>query len=198
MRQLGLASHMYVMDNEDFLPNGSFGGGFFFATYVAPYLAVPPIDPTKLTDINYLTSVYTKVAVFRCPSWPRNAQVTDYGLQYTINNINFDAYVKSKQYGPATFQKVSAVPGSISEVAFIVELVVANKDFVNFDVFKPDHATFNARGAPNFDPRMIKHPIGATPGARQYHLWMATVRREISQRKGCLSRSSIRSSRDRT
>ena len=82
--------------------------------------------------------------------------VLDYGLNYTINNMDFAMYAQSRTYAPANFQKLTAIPGKISEVGFIVELVAGTKDFVGYDIWKPEHTTFNERGAANFDPRMIK------------------------------------------
>ena len=52
IRNLSLACQMYSNDNEDYLPTASYGGGFFFGTFLMPYLTVVKIDQARLTDFN--------------------------------------------------------------------------------------------------------------------------------------------------
>src|SRR5206468_12390195 len=80
LRQMGLASHMYTDDNHDFLPNGAFGGGDFFAIYLIPYLAGTELDKSRFTDENYLKTNYNRIGVFHCPAFPKrsgNVKVVD-------------------------------------------------------------------------------------------------------------------------
>jgi len=100
--------------------------------------------------------LYRNQAVFQCPSFPRAAPASGLGLHYAMNNVDFENFREHFNYGPANRRTITSVPGDPSQVAFLVELSTTVQDYVHYDVWKPEHATFNRRGAPNFDPRMIK------------------------------------------
>jgi len=157
VKNLALAVRMYVDDNNDQLPTGSFGGGFFFGSYLIPYLNLKNVDQNKLTDFAYLTNLYNEVDIFRCPSFPRNTTPEKLGLHYTQNNLDFERYQANLTYSPVNKLKLTSVPGHLSEVAFLLEVGSMVEDYVHYDIYKPDHATFNARCAKNASPRMIKY-----------------------------------------
>ncbi len=68
-KQLGLASQMYLQDNNDVLPNGQVGSGSFFGGRIAQYLGIA-FDANRAADVAYIRQVCTNAPVFRCPSWP--------------------------------------------------------------------------------------------------------------------------------
>jgi prepilin-type N-terminal cleavage/methylation domain-containing protein/prepilin-type processing-associated H-X9-DG protein len=146
LKQLGLASHMYAMDNGDILPSGGYGGGKFLGYVLAPYLAIKVEDGSVSTNISYLTNMYQKSAVFRCPGWPKKNPQIDYGLHYAINNVD----VTKATHQQATFTKLSTVP-RVSEVVYLPELYCGDQelDYVHMDIHKPTEATFNEYGAIN-------------------------------------------------
>ena len=146
LKQLGLAAHMYSMDNGDALPSGAFGGGMFLGYVLAPYLAIKVEDGSVSTNLSYLTNMYQKSAVFRCPGWPKKNIQMDYGLQYAINNVD----VTKNNHSSATRTKLSTVP-HVSEVVYLPELYCGDQelDYVHMDIHAPKQATFNEYGAVN-------------------------------------------------
>jgi prepilin-type N-terminal cleavage/methylation domain-containing protein/prepilin-type processing-associated H-X9-DG protein len=146
LKQLGLASHMYAMDSGDVLPSGGYGGGMFLGYVLAPYLAIKVEDGSVSTNIAYLTNMYQKSAVFRCPAWPKKNIKMDYGLHYAINNVD----VTKKDHSQAKFTKLSTVP-RVSEVVYLPELYCGDQelDYVHMDIHAPKQATFNEYGAVN-------------------------------------------------
>jgi len=157
VHNLALATRMYVDDNNDQLPSGSYGGGFFFGSYLIPYLHVKNVDANRLTDFAYLTNLYNEVDIFKCPSFPKDTIPEKLGLHYTQNNLDFQRYRENLTYSPVKKMTLAAVPGRLSDVAFLLEVGTTVEDYIHYDVYKPDHATFNVRGAYTLSPRMIKY-----------------------------------------
>jgi len=146
LKQLGLAAHMYAMDSDDTLPSGGYGGGQFLGYVLAPYLGISVDVGNVSTNIAYLTNMYHKSAVFRCPSWPKKNIQVDYGLQYAINNTD----VTKNTHQQANKIKLSIVP-RVSEVVYLPELYCGDQelDYVHMDIHAPKEATFNEYGAVN-------------------------------------------------
>jgi len=156
VKNLALASRMYSDDNNDQLPNGAYGGGFFFGSGLIPYLNLANVDQNQLTNFVYLTNLYNQQGVFQCPSFPKGFPTSQLGLQYTLNNLDIQRYRETLSYSPVKRVTIASVPGNLSEVAYLLEVGTTVEDYVHYDVFKPEHATFNARGNVNQTPRMIK------------------------------------------
>ena len=163
VKQLSLASHLYAQDNNDYLPNGQVGSGMFFAGRWAPYVGVA-FDESRSTDDAYTAEVCRKAAVFRCPSWPNKKMTVDYGLQYTINNIDYGLLGPVySTYQPCTKgQKLSVVPFPLTDVPFVLELYAdpsgsLELGYGSFDVHNTKQATFNPIGQANIkgEVRMI-------------------------------------------
>ncbi|HCQ83606.1 MAG TPA: competence protein ComGC, partial [Verrucomicrobiales bacterium] len=47
LRQMGIGVQLYAMDHEDSVPGDTFGGGYFFANLLAPYID-RAIDPSHV------------------------------------------------------------------------------------------------------------------------------------------------------
>lgn len=164
LKNLGLAAQMYANDYNDFVPGDTFGGGYFFASLLAPYIAGPEIDRSKLQDPNFLHEIYRKIPIYQCPSVPLRRKPTDkrepYTLHYTINSIDFDFYRQTKQYNAIPYQKVSAVPEGPSVVAYMFEVntegALGPRDYGGWNVWDQSHTTFSPTGRPNSQPRMIR------------------------------------------
>ncbi|MEW6156942.1 MAG: type II secretion system protein [Verrucomicrobiota bacterium] len=172
LRNLGLAAQMYANDNNEYIPGDTFAGGYFFATLLAPHLAGPNIDQRRMTDPNYVHEAYKRMPIYQCPSVkPRKGNPRDsFVLHYTVNSINFDRYRATRQYDAAPFQKVSNVPGSATELAYMVEVntegALNPRDYGGWNIWDPSHTTFNTAGRANSQPRMIhsrdKRHLGRT------------------------------------
>ena len=149
MKQLGLAARMYMDENDDKLPVGAWGGGFFIIGPLAQYLSVR-VDPSRMMDQPYIRGLcISNVPVVRCPSWPKNKLPTDMGMLYTLNNINYAAWSKDGTYTcvGTKGQKLSAVPGRYADIALFLELGSEQvRDFVGYDVYDPKHAPFALNG----------------------------------------------------
>ena len=145
LKQLMLAATMYAGDNNDTLPSGGYASGDFFGSSVMPYLGVNA-DQSKVLDPSYLTNMYTKTSVFKCPAWPKRIMQTDYGLEYALNNVD----VTRNDHSQAQRTKLSTVP-KIADVVYLVELYCGDQemDWVHMDIHAPKEATFNERGTPN-------------------------------------------------
>ncbi len=163
VKQMSLASHLYAQDNNDHLPNGQVGSGAFFAGRWAPYVGVA-FDESRSTDDNYTAEVCRKAAVFRCPAWPNKKMTVDYGLQYTINNIDYGLLPPTySSYQPCKKgQKISAVPFPLTDVPFVLELYAdpsgeLELSYGAFDVHNAKQGTFSPIGKPNVkgEVRMI-------------------------------------------
>lgn len=161
LKQLGLAIHMYAGDNEDNVPGDDFGGGYFFASMLSPYVGGPTITGNKVWDANYLHTTYLNIGVYQCPSFHSTRNTTmPYTLQYTINSIDFNHYASQKKYRPAPYQRVPSVPGGPSAVAYFAEInsngPKGPRDFIGWNMWDRTDFTFDHLSQPNSNPRMIK------------------------------------------
>jgi len=163
LRNLGLAAHLYSMDNRDMLPGGAWGGGYFFAGKFLPYLSGIRIDQARAEDANFVHEEYRKVAILRCPSVRRKKRNAsdDYVLHYTINSIDLNHFQSTRQYTAVVVQNMNAIPVGASELAYIVEFNVDGqmqpRDYGGWDVWDPSQTTFDPKNRPNLQPRMIRH-----------------------------------------
>ena len=152
MKQIGLAAVMYTNDSEDKLPVGTWQGGFFLIGPLAKYLAIQ-FDESKGADEQYMRSVcQSNAPVVRCPSFPLQKLPVDPGLHYTINNINYTQWRLTGLYGPVGSggQKLSAIPGRISDIALFVELTSERYlNFVSYDVKDDQTTVFGKSGVKN-------------------------------------------------
>jgi prepilin-type processing-associated H-X9-DG protein len=162
---------MYSMDHNDYVPGDTFAAGYFFATLLAPYVAGPTVDTRKLTDPNFAHEVFQKIPVFQCPSVkPKPNQRNIFVLHYTINSIDFERFRATRQYEPAPYQRITGVPGSATELAYIFEVntggALQPRDYGVWNVWDRSHTTFSPEGRTNSQPRMIhardKRHLGRT------------------------------------
>jgi prepilin-type N-terminal cleavage/methylation domain-containing protein len=160
-KQLGLATHMYMQDNDDYLPLGQIGSGSYFAVVLAPYMGVS-FDPNQTKSDMYIASVCKRSAVYRCPAWPNKTMTdsNDFGVQYTINAIdfamlappNYNNYFQSGEVSKGV--KFSSVPQPLTDMAWLVEMYADPSGQVvltlgGADIHRPKHATFGTDGRPN-------------------------------------------------
>ena len=158
LRQMGIGVQLYSMDQEDWVPGDTYGGGYFFANLLAPYVD-KTIDPSQFQEGNVLYEAYKQIPVFQCPSIRKKPnQREEFVLHYTINSIDFNHYRSSKQYEAAPYQKITSIPG-YSQVAYLVEInddgPLATRGWGGWNVWNPDHTPWNNRNRKNSAPRMI-------------------------------------------
>jgi prepilin-type N-terminal cleavage/methylation domain-containing protein/prepilin-type processing-associated H-X9-DG protein len=161
LKQMGVAVHLYSMDNSDVIPGDSFGRGVFFAAAFSRYLGGPDLSSLAALDVNTLYTNFHHVGVFQCPA-AQQAKVTTepYVLDYTINAIDFARFAKDGTYGSATSFKESAIPGGASTFAYLFEAnttsgVLGTRDFPSWNVYSSKDTTFAPNRLPNGTPRMI-------------------------------------------
>ncbi|RME96504.1 MAG: type II secretion system protein [Verrucomicrobia bacterium] len=159
LRQLGLATHLYAMDNEDWVPGDTFAGGYFFANLLAPYID-KPIDPSRYTDGNVLYEAYKEIETFHCPAFKPKPGREEFVLHYTINSIDFNLYRAKRQYNAAHYQRQNAVP-TPSQTAYLFEIndsgPISPRGFASWNIWNPNHTTYDENNRPNSQPRMIRH-----------------------------------------
>ena len=110
LRQMGIGVQLYAMDHEDSVPGDTFGGGYFFANLLAPYID-RAIDPSQFQQGDILYQAYQQIDLFHCPGIrPKPSQTRPFALHYTINSIDFSLYRSSGQYEATPFQKITAIP----------------------------------------------------------------------------------------
>lgn len=152
LKQLGLAAAMYTNDSDDKLPVGTWQGGFFLIGPLAKYLSIQ-LDESLGNNQNYIQGICRSNApILHCPSWPRTKLPIDPGLHYTINNIDYATWRTTGMYGPvgSRGQKVSALPGRLSDIALFLELTSERVlDFVNYDVKDDQTSVFSRVGVKN-------------------------------------------------
>lgn len=122
LRNMGQATQMYAMDFNDFIPGDTFGGGYFFANLLAPYVVGPKIRENQLRDANFLYELYKEIKVYQCPSLRPAPGREPFALHYTLNTIDFNQFARNKCYNADPYYKVSSVPASPSDVAYLVEI----------------------------------------------------------------------------
>jgi len=181
IKQLNLATQMYLGDNEDYLPLGQVQSGSYFAVVLAPYMGVA-FDQSQSKNDKYIADTCKKNAVYRCPSWPNKhmADDQDFGVQYTINAIDFGVlsapryqnYYQSGEVSKGV--RLSAVPPPLTQIAWVVELYGDSSgqvilSFGGSDVHKPKHGTFDQFGRANKrgDVRMIAYDDKRHAGSTQ-------------------------------
>ncbi len=161
LRQLGIATVMYSNDHGDNVPGDNFGGGYFFATMLTPFLGSIQFTGNP-KDFNAVYTNCSRIKVFLCPSFKSSrADPLPYTLTYTINSIDFQQYARSKTYAPAPYQKLSALPRGPSRVAYFTEInsagPIANaKDFMGWNLWEQGDFAFGENLKANANPRMIK------------------------------------------
>ncbi|HIG28268.1 MAG TPA: type II secretion system protein [Verrucomicrobiales bacterium] len=171
LRQLGIGTQLYSMDHDDWVPGDTFGGGYFFANLLAPYIA-KNIPQDKINSPDDLYERYRQIETYHCPSLTIK-QKPDLGppgrgrrnqgrivLHYTINTIDFANFSTSRNYRAAPYQKISTIPG-FSRTAYLVEIndggPISAKGYGTWNVWNDQHTPFNTRGVANRNPRMIAH-----------------------------------------
>ncbi len=160
LRQLGLATQLYAMDFNDYVPGDTYGNGFFFANLLSSYVD-KKIDPKKFKAGSVLYDAYAEIPVFHCPSVRKQSnQREPYTLHYTINSIDFEKYKTQKRYDSAPFQKITAIPG-FSQVAYLIEINdrggLSPRGFDGWNVWSPEHTPYNNLDRTNKNPRMIRY-----------------------------------------
>jgi prepilin-type N-terminal cleavage/methylation domain-containing protein len=173
LRNLGQATYLYATDFNDYIPRDIFGSRQFFASKFSPYVGGPKIPENRETDVNYIYNIFEKMPIYRCPSV---RQVKKPGqdlfvLMYTINSVDWEYFARTKTYRGVATSKMTDAPGSPSAVVYITEINAQSpmrpKGFSEWDIWNPDQMTFNKRGRPNSQPRMIRandkrHDLGTT------------------------------------
>ena len=125
-RQLGLATHMYASDNNDYVPGDGYDAGYFFASMLAPYISNVSVDgklgadPT--TGPGYLYTNFSRIAVLKCPAVTSPDPTLPFVLDYTVNTIDFVYWESSGTYRSIKFQKFSNVPVGLSQVVYLAEI----------------------------------------------------------------------------
>jgi prepilin-type N-terminal cleavage/methylation domain-containing protein len=159
LRQMGLATHLYAGDYNDNIPGDSFGSGYFFASMLAPYVSAINFDPQRGQDVSYLSTNFSQIGVYRCPSFRSTKWPSPFSLHYTINTIDFARYAASKTYAPAAYQKLSSVPTGPTKVAYLAEInsegLNGPTDFVVWNIWSSIDTSFGQYATANSDPRMI-------------------------------------------
>lgn len=187
IKQIGLATQMYLQDNDDRLP-ASASGGVCAAVSLARYMGVP-LDESKKNDDEYVRGICIATPVFRCPAWPKRlSQDKDIGLQYTINMAYYPA-------GPARLPdlKSGGLLASLSQTALYLELS-AHREFTNYSecaVINARTSTFDKNGERNTqeNARMIwggdkRHSGKSTVGFLDGHAAaLALTKEEMGYRR---------------
>ena len=151
---------LYANDNNDYVPGDNFGGGYFFATQLTPYVGAVKFSGNP-KDFNAVYTNCSRIGVYQCPSFPKNSAALPWTLSYTINSIDLAKYASSKEYSPAPYQKLSSVPTGPSKVAYFAEInhagPIANaKDFMGWNLWEQGDFAFGENSQSNANPRMIK------------------------------------------
>lgn len=159
LRQLGIGVQMYAMDHEDWVPGDTFGGGYFFANLLAPYID-QKIDPSQFQQGNVLYEAYSRIEVYHCPSVRKKPnQARPFALHYTINSIDFNRYRATKQYEAIPYQKITSIPGYVN-TAYLMEInddgQLQPQGYGGWNIWNTDQTTYNPQGRANNSPRMIK------------------------------------------
>ncbi len=161
LRQLGLAAVLYSNDNNDYVPGDNFGGGYFFATQLTPYVGAVKFTGNP-KDFNAVYTNCSKIGVYQCPSFKSaRTDPVPYMLHYTINSIDLTAYARNKTYAPAPYQKLSSIPTGPSKVAYFAEInsggpILNAKDFMTWNLWEKTDFSFGENAQPSSNPRMIK------------------------------------------
>jgi prepilin-type N-terminal cleavage/methylation domain-containing protein/prepilin-type processing-associated H-X9-DG protein len=190
LKNLGQATHMYAQDYNDFIPRDTFGSKQFFASKFSTYVGGPLIPPARESDVNYIYNVFAKMPVYQCPGvrQVKKAGQDPFVLMYTINSMDWIYFAQTKTYRGVATSKLSDVPGSISQVAYVTEIntqpgAMTPKGFDVWDLWDVSQITFNKQGAANPNPRMIRstdkrHNLGTTVVFLDGH----TERRKLTAR----------------
>lgn len=173
LRNFGQATYLYASDHNDYIPRDIFGSRQFFANKFSPYMGGPQIPDNRETDINYIYQVFEKMPIYRCPSVKQRKRAGQdlFVLMYTVNSVDWEHFARTKTYRGVDTSKLSDVPGGPSQVLYITEINTQGglqpKGFSEWDIWNLEQTTFNKRGVPNPQPRMIRandrrHDLGTT------------------------------------
>ena len=163
LKNLGLATQMYANDHDDYVPGDTFGGGYFFAALLAPYVAGPTLDRNKLLDPAAHHELYKQIPVYRCPAYRKSKKhPQEFVLHYTVKSIDFELWRSKKTYWPIPFQKVAAAPEGPTKVAYLFEvntesLLLDPLGYGGWNIWSDSQTTFDASSRTNLQPRMIRH-----------------------------------------
>ena len=159
LRQLGLATQFYASDHDDWVPGDTFGGGYFFANLLAPYVD-KKIKSRDFQNEQTLYEAYMRIEVYHCPALRSGSnRRVPFALHYTINSIDFNLFKRTRQYAATPYQKISSIPG-FTKVAYLMEInddgQLQPHNYSGWNVWRDDHTPYNARGRRNASPRMIR------------------------------------------
>jgi prepilin-type N-terminal cleavage/methylation domain-containing protein len=122
-RQFGIATHMYALDNNDYVPGDGYDAGYFFAAMLAPYVSTLTINGKLDASPDYFYTNFAQIAVMQCPSVVNPpSPALPYVLDYTVNTIDFATWQSSGTYKSIDFQKLSNIPVGLSQVVYIAEI----------------------------------------------------------------------------
>lgn len=162
LRQLGLASQLYALDHDDYVPGDSFSGGYFFANLLLPYIGGRPVPTEKASDPNVLYEAFRQTGILQCPGIrSRSSNSEPHVLHYTINSIDLGSVTESPDsYRSTPYYRLIAIPGGHSGFAYLFEFNAQGeygpRGFASMNISSTRHTTFSPEGRPNSRPRMIR------------------------------------------
>src|ERR1700735_2115562 len=110
-RQFGIATHMYALDNNDYVPGDSLSAGYFFASILQPYLSTITPNQKMIKDPTlgppYMYTNFAQIPVMACPAVISPDPSQPFVLDYTDNTINFAVWQATGTYQTVDFQKLS-------------------------------------------------------------------------------------------
>ncbi len=158
---IGRAAYLYASRNNGFLMrdssvNQKLPGHELWAAMYSSYMGGPEVTPhSRHWDEAYLTKLVMQMEVFRCPA----VREDGYALHYVINGLDYDRFRKRGQYTYGGASQMSDMPQPVGSLMYIAEgnfdVLKPDKQFYAYDVFRPNHFTFNKKGQENDKPRMI-------------------------------------------
>lgn len=159
LRQLGIGVQMYAMDFDDSVPGDTYGGGYFFANLLAPYVD-QKIDPSQFQKGDVLYEAYRRIEIYHCPSVRKKpTQIRPFALHYTINSIDFNRFRSSGTYEAVPYQKITSIPGYVN-TAYLMEInddgQLQPQGYGGWNIWNVDQTTYHPNEKPNKSPRMIR------------------------------------------
>lgn len=165
LKQIGMAAHVYAVDNNDSVPGDSFSRGVFFACEFSGSLGGVDMSSATSLDPNVCYTNFERIKVLTCPAAQQSSLVTNepFVLNYSDNSIDFTRFAQDGTYGSATSYNLSAIsrlPGGSAQLAYLFESntktgVLGTRSFGGWNVASSQDTTYGPSSLPNGTPRMI-------------------------------------------
>ena len=159
LRSIGQAAAVYASENDNFVPRDDYDArANFWPLIYSKMLFNRELTTAEINDKPTVVAFLTSQPLLHCPALSNDSRA----LHYAANNSRIEEGIWGYPSNGAKgdFIKLTRLPRSASEIAYIVEVSQGNLSSDNigfYDIQSDSHTMFKVNGAANGGSRMIRN-----------------------------------------